>query len=262
MDGGKAFAGRCAGGALCLLALAGSFGRADDYAFSNFLAQAAWAEQRADLPAALAMLDRSARLESTNATSLCVLARRYCDLIYLTNSVAVQRDLVDRALACSSQAVQADSKNATAHACLAVCYARGCAFAGLKTQLIYSRRFKQEAEQALALDPKADIAYYLLGRWNYEIARVGLLSRAYVKVVYGGLPRASNQDAIANFQKAIELAPDRIIHHAGLAMALEAAGERQLAIAELKKCRVLKPSGPEDEEAQRDAVKRLAALDL
>ncbi len=240
--------------------LCGRSSPAGDYAFSNSLAQAALAEPRADLPATLKILDRSAQLEATNVMSLCVLARRYCDLVSRPNSVAIRKELVARALACSLQAVKADSNNATAHACVAVCYAKACAFVSLKTQLDYSRRFKLEAERTIALDPKQDIAYYLLGRWNYEIANVGRWSRAYVKLVYGGLPNASIQDAMADFQQAVELAPNRIIHHAGLAMAYEAAGERQRAIAELKQCRALKPFGPEDQDAQREAVKKLAAL--
>ena len=92
-------------------------------------------------------------------------------------------------------------------------------------------------------------------------SNIGLVSRAFVRVVYGGLPEASNAEAIANFKKAIALAPDRIIHHAGLAMAYEATGDRQSEIAELKKCRDLKPTGLEDEDAQRDAIKKLAALE-
>lgn len=259
MDGENRYEWKWVGLTLWLL-LASSPGWADNYSFSNSLAQAALAEQRADLPAALKSLDRAAQWEATNAMSLCVLARRYCDLAALTNSVAVRKELVARALACSLQAVKADGSNATAHACVAVCYAKGCAFASLKTQLDYSRRFKLEAERTIALDPKQDIAYYLLGRWNYEIAHVGPWSRAYVKVVYGGLPSASIRDAIADFQKAVELAPNRIIHHAGLALAYEAAGETPQAIAELKKCRALNPSDPEDRDAQRESVKKLAAL--
>ena len=104
------------------------------------------------------------------------------------------------------------------------------------------------------------MAYYLLGRWNYGVANVGVLSRALVKVIYGGLPKASNEEAIANFKKAIKLAPERVLYHAGLAMVYETIGEKELEILELKKCRTLKPSGLEDEEAQRDAIKKLATL--
>lgn len=234
---------------------------ADGHAFSNLLARATVAESHGDISGAVKIYAGAQREESNNAANLCVLARHYCDLTYLTNSVVFQRDVIGRALDCSLQAVKAGPDNATAHASVAVCYARSCAFADIKTQLAYSRLFKQEAEKAIALDPKQDIAYYLLGRWNYEIAHVGFLARAYVRVVYGGLPNASYQDAIANFKKAIELAPDRIIHHAGLAMAYEATGERNLEIAELKECRDLKPSGVEDKDVQRDAIRKLAVLD-
>lgn len=242
-----------------LLFFCGS-GRAGDYAFSNSLAQAALAEKHGDLPAALKIYGKAEQAECSNSASLCMLARKYCDLMYLTNSTVVQKDLAERALACSFEAVKADATNATAHACVAVCYAKNSEFVDIKTELNYSRLLKLEAEKTIALDPRQDIGYYLLGRWNYGVANVGLLSRAFVKVVYGGLPKASNEEAIANFKKAIQLAPNRTIHHAGLAIVYEATGERKLEIAELKKCRDLKPAGLEDQDAQRDAMKRLAAL--
>jgi tetratricopeptide (TPR) repeat protein len=214
---------------------------------------------RADFPVALQTCAKAERANWNNATELCGLARRYCELTYLTKASAVQKDLVARALECSLRAASLDSNNATAQACVAVSYAKSCEFADIRTKLDYSRNFKRAAERAIALDPRQDIAYYLLGRWHYGVANVGLWSRAYLKLVYGGLPQASNAEAIANIRKAIALAPDRIIYHAGLAMIYRTTGERQLALAELEKCRVLKPQDLEDEEAQRDAVRQLAA---
>jgi len=243
----------------CVLLLAGGV-RAEDVSFTNSLARAALAEQRGDVSAALEIYAGAERLAAANSAALCVLTRRYCDLMYLTNAATIQKELVERAQACALQAVAADGKNATAHACLAICYAKSCAFAGLKDELAYTRLFKLEAEKTLALDPRQDIACYLLGRWNYGLANVGLLSRAFVKVVYGGLPKASNEDAIKYFQQAIGLAPNRIIHHAGLAMVYEATGETKLEIAELEKCQVLKPGDHEDADAQQDAEKKLAVL--
>lgn len=226
---------------------------------TNSLEQADLAVKRDDLQEALGIYDTAQRA-CTNAADLCVLSRRYCDLTYLTNSIAVQKDLLARATACAQQAVEDDPTNATAHASLAVCYAKSCNLADIKTELAYSKLFKEEADKAIALDPNQDIAYYLLGRWNYGIANVGLFSRAYVKMIYGGLPKASFQDAIYNFKKAVALAPNHILNHAGLAMAYEAVGDKKLEIAELEKCCALKPQGPEDIEAMRDAQKKLAAL--
>jgi len=233
---------------------------AADLSFTNALAQADVAEKRGDISDALKLYNDAQQAGANNAVDLCVLARRYCDLTYLTNSTAAQKDWVADALACSQQAVNADPQNAVAHASLAVCYAKSCLFADVKTELADSRLFKLEAEKAIALDPKQDVAYYLLGRWNYGIASAGFFSRAYVKVVYGGLPKASYQDAVINFKKAVELAPDRILNHAGLALAYEATGEKKLEIAELEKCCALKPLGPEDIEARRDAQNKLALL--
>ena len=244
---------------LALLLLAGHGARADD-SFTNSLAQAAMAEKRGDLQAALQIYEAAQQSQGSNAANLCVLSHRYCDLTWLTNSTDVQKNLVAHALACAQQAVAADLQNATAHACVAVCYAKSCGFADIKMQLADSRLFKLEAEKAIALDPKQDVAYYLLGRWNYGIASVGMISRAYVKVVYGGLPKASYQDAIINFKRAVDLAPYRILNHAGLAMAYEAVGDKKQEIVELKKCCALKPLSPEDADARRDAEEKLAAL--
>lgn len=244
----------------CLLALGSLPVRADGDAFARRLDEAALAWNRGDLPAALQSYLAAEQAGSNDASALCVVVRKYCDLSYLTNSARVQKDLVRRGLACSLRAVALDSNNATAHACVAVCYARSCAFTDLKTELTYSRQFKGEAEKAIALDPRQDIAYYLLGRWNLAIANLGFFSRTLVQAVYGRLPKASNQAAIANFKIAAALAPARIIHHAGLAMSYEAEGEKALAVAEWRKCGELKPADPADRDAQREAMIKLKAL--
>lgn len=242
------------------LLLCGWTARAGDSSFTNALDRADLAEKRGDVSNALKLYQNAELAAGRNAPELCVLSKRYCDLTFLTNSTAVQKDWVTRALACAQEAVKEAPQNALAHASLAVCYAKSCTFADVKTELADSRVFKQEAEKAIALDPKQDVAYYLLGRWNYGIAGAGFFARAYVKMIYGGLPRASFQDAVANFKKAIALAPNRILNHEGLAMAYEATGEKKLEIAELEKCCALKPLGPEDVDARRDAENKLASL--
>jgi hypothetical protein len=247
-----------AASSLLLLLFFGHAALAGDFAQS--LAQADAAKKRGDLQGALAIYDAAQRSQAGNASNLCMLAHCYCDLTYLTNSMAVQKDLVARALACAQLAVKDDPANAIAHASIAVCYAKSCNFVDIKTELAYSSLFKREAEKAIALDPRQDIAYYLLGRWNYGIASAGILARAYVKIVYGGLPQASFQDALLNFKRACALAPNRILNHAGQAMVYEAIGEKKLEREELEKCCALKPLGPEDNEALRDAQKKLAAL--
>lgn len=233
--------------------------RADEV-FSNLLSSADSAERRGDVAKAAAIYDVARHAGTNDAPNLCVLARRYCDLSSLASSAGVQKGLVARALDCAGRAVALEPGNATAHASVAVCYAKSCAFADIKTELAYSKLFKQEAEKAIALNPKEDVAYYLLGRWNYAIANVGFFSRTYVRMIYGGFPKASLADSVLYFKKACELAPNRILYHAGLATAYGALGEKKLQLAELQACCSLKPSDPEDAKARADAEKQLQMM--
>ena len=238
--------------------VSGRFDTARDKSFTNLLARADMTKRGGDLEGTLAIYEQAQHEGAGKAEDLCALARRYCDLTYFTDSKATQKDLIGRARECAQQAVEADPESATAHVSLAVCYAKSCTFAGIKEELADSRLFKEEAEKAIALDPRQDLAYYLLGRWNYGLAGLGRFSRAYVRIVYGGLPKASYQDAVLNFKKAVELAPNHTINHAGLAMAYEAVGEKKLAMAEWEKCCAMTPLDPEDQEARRDAEKKVA----
>ena len=70
-------------------------------------------------------------------------------------------------------------------------------------------------------------------------------------------PTASNEMAIQNFKKAIELAPNRIIHHLQLAHVYEITGQKKLMTDELKACATFAPYDLDDADAQQIAAKVL-----
>ncbi len=233
---------------------------ATGFTFTNLIAQGELAEQKSNVTAALKFYSAADRITFTNCADLCLLARRYCDLMYLASSPETQKNLAERALDCSLRAVKADAKNATAHLCVAVTYAKNFPYTDNATMVNWSKAIKSECEIAIALDPKQDIGYYLLGRWHFGVANMNFFLKALVKVIYGGLPTASNAEAIKYFKQAIELNPDRIIHHFELANVYEATGENKLSRVELEKCRTLKPVDRDDAEAQRNAEQKLSRL--
>jgi tetratricopeptide (TPR) repeat protein len=239
-------------GLLCLLPLAAP---ADD--FTNDLNQAAAAIKAGNTRHALDIYKQAQTAAAGNAAELCVLSRRYSDLMHQTQFIAAQRDLLTHALSCAQDAVKADPKNAHAHTSLAVCYAKECQFADTKNSLIDSRLFKSEAEVAIHFDPKQDVAWYLLGRWNYAIANVGILSRTYVHMVYGKLPMASNAEAIADYNHAIAIAPGHILYHESLAETYKTIGDKKSAQAEWQKCLSLVPLDPDDLQAKQQAARAL-----
>ena len=191
-------------------------------------------------------------------TDYCALAKSYCDRMHTAASAELQQQLAKKALACALRAVQTNPTNATAHLCVAVCYAKNFPYADIRTRVKWSKAIKEECETGIALDPKQDVGYYLLGRWEAGVAGMNRLTQAFVKIIYGGLPPASNAEAIKDFQQAIRLAPHRIIHHFELAKVYVTTGQRPLARAQLVICSTLKPLDQDDADAQADALKLLA----
>jgi tetratricopeptide (TPR) repeat protein len=234
-------------------------GRAGELTFTNYLAQGELAEQRGDVAGALKFYTAADTLSITNCAELCLLTRRYCDLMHLaTNRQDTQKILAERALAAAQRAVMTDSNSATAHLCVAVGYVKNFPYADNATRVKWSKAIKSACETAIALDPKQDVSYYLLGRWHVGVADMNIFVKGIVKIVYGGLPKASRAEAIGYFQKAIALAPDRIIHHLELAKVYAETGQEKLARAELETCRNLQPRDRDDTEAKQEALALLA----
>ncbi len=119
---------------------------------------------------------------------------------------------------------------------------------------------KEYAERALKLDPTDSYAWHVLGAWNYELAQMGPLSRAFVKMVYGGMPPASNEEAERLFRKAMELAPERVSHHAELGRTLAVLGRKDEARLELNKALSLPSREKDDPESKKRAMETLAHL--
>jgi thioredoxin-like negative regulator of GroEL len=71
------------------------------------------------------------------------------------------------------------------------------------------------------------------------------------------LPHASNELALENFQQAVALAPNRVIHHLELAKTYHVTGQNDAALAELKKCAALVPTDQDDTDAQQWAAEIL-----
>jgi tetratricopeptide (TPR) repeat protein len=225
--------------------------------FQDLLDRSAAAAQRGDLDRAIELDSAAEKIAATNSSQLCVLTKHYCDLMYSTESAAAKKSLAQHALACARQAEEVDHKNPAAHLCVAVSLVKNFPNASNQTKVNWSRDIKKECETALELNPSEDIAYYLLARWNYAVANRSFIVKTLVKVAYGGLPSASNMEAVKDLNKAIALAPNRIIHHAELAKVYETLGEHSMARVELEKCRSLKPIDRDDTEAQQEAGRQL-----
>jgi len=213
---------------------------------------------KGELRAALADFDQADKIEPNDAGILLRISQQCSDLIEQTKNQTEAQNFAQRSLDAAQRAVKLAPENAKAHLALAIAYGRMTDFTSNKTKLEYSRIIKAEAERAIALDPREDFAYHVLGRWHYGVATLNPMLKMMARMVYGGMPDASLDEAARNLKKAAEITPQRIMHHFELARVYVALGKRDLAKKEWQTILALKPEDSEDEQDQRAARVELA----
>src|SRR6185295_5826111 len=117
------------------------------------------------------------------------------------------------------RAVAADSMGANGHFALALAVGRASLTMGKKERIRRARIIRDEALKTIALDPRHDGAYHILGRWNAEIMRLSGLSRFFAKSLLGAgiFGKASWEGAVSNMERAVALDPGRLYHRLELA---------------------------------------------
>jgi hypothetical protein len=191
-------------------------------------------DQQLDNQHALDAYLAAEKLAPPNADLMRRIAKEYAELMADTDSVDEKRELGEKAIGYANRAVALAPQNAMSHLAMAVCYGRMAPLLDNRTKIAYSRLVKEHADQALALDPNNDLTYNILGSWNYELAGLNPLLRALAGMIYGQLPDASYEDSVKDFEKAIQLNPNRLANHIGLGRALAALGDTAEAKKEIE----------------------------
>jgi tetratricopeptide (TPR) repeat protein len=125
---------------------------------------------------------------------------------------AVTEQHYQEALKLAEAALTVDDSDPHAHLAKAVAEGRIALDAGTKERVQRSRKVKEHADRALELDSTLAAAYHVRGRWNREVSDLNFIERTIVKTVYGGLPEASFEQAVRDFQQAIALENVRFHH--------------------------------------------------
>lgn len=216
-------------------------------------------EKQGRTRAALADFRAAEELDAKNVGVLLRLSKAYSDLVDVTKPPEAAEQLAHKALDYAQRALDLDSKIAKAHLSRAIAYGKLTDFVGNKTKLEYSKIIKEETAKSIELDPTDDFAWYVLGRWHAGVANVSGVLRVLAKVVYGGMPAASNEEAAKCLKKATELAPQRIMHHAELARLYKTMGKADLAAKEWQAILAL-PTTDSDDEKEKTAAREALGL--
>jgi tetratricopeptide (TPR) repeat protein len=206
---------------------------------------------------AIEALKQAEKINPSNPNLLIKLSQDYSDKIDNSKDRSQKLAFAKLCLEYAKKAVHEAPENADAHVCLSIAYGKMTDFTDNKTKMEYSKIVKSEAEKAVELNPQCDLALLILARWNFEMATLNPILKAIAQTLYGQLPPASKDLAVEYFQKAIAAAPEKIIHHAEFAQALESMGKTKEAKTEWLKVKQLKPTDAEDRRYVAEADRRL-----
>jgi len=232
---------------------------AEDARVATLIQQGDQADARHDAQAALGALRQAEDLDARNFGVLLRISKQYTDLIDRAKGKDEAHTLADKALDYGRRAVALDDQNAKAHLNLAICYGKLTDFVSNKTKMEYARLIHDEAQRSIDLDARDDYAWHVLGRWHAGVANLNGVLKTLAGLVYGGLPPASNEDAVRCLKKATELAPQRMMHHAELAKAYAAASQPDRAAQEWQNVLGIRPADSQDEQYQKEAKVALDA---
>lgn len=163
------------------------------------------------------------------------------------------RGLAERALH-----LAADDKEANLSMAMALQQLAG--LAGAKEKAACIRDVKTYTDKALLIDSSYAAAWRVLGAWNYQVSTLGFAERAATKLLFGSLPAASLDQAIAAFRRSHQLDPTSIASLYALAKACHANGQDLEALAALKQAVRLRPIHADDRALQARCREMTASL--
>lgn len=163
------------------------------------------------------------------------------------------------AFADAEAAISADSMSARAYLAGAIAAGRVGLLAGTREKVELSRTVKEYVDRAIALNPDLPAPYHVRARWHYEVASLGFFSRTVVRAVYGGLPDASYEAAVEDFERSIAL-DDRVVDRLELGRTYLAMDQEEKARAEFEKALALPNKDPDDPQYKEEARSLLDEL--
>lgn len=208
---------------------------------------------------ALAAYQEAVKKSPNDAAILVKVAKQYGDMM-TTLAGAARKEAAAKSLEYSRKAVAVNPKFSDSHLALAISLGKSTEFMGARQKIEASREMKTAADTALRLNRKSDYAHHLLGRWHQEMASIGGGTRALAKLIYGGVPKGSYDEALAFFDTARKLQPKRLIHQIEYGRTLAMMDRDAEAKTELKKGLNMPNRDADDAEAKERGRKALRGL--
>ena len=244
----------------CVVALLMPFGVGFSQSFDELLTQGDLCDKEFRPAEALKFYLPAEKQEPENVDVLLRIARQYRHLFADTDGHDDKIKLGATGLEYAERAVSLDPKDPETYLSVAISHVKMVPMLDSKEKMEASRQIKVFVDKAIALDPEKDLAWHILGCWHQRLAGVGMMKRTLAVLVYGGLPSATNEEAVKCFEKAIKLKSDRLIHYIELGRTYAQMGKVAEAQMFIKKGLAMPNLGKDDPDAKVRGRETLAAL--
>lgn len=166
--------------------------------------------------AALASYERALAAEPDNFEALWKASRSALDLAsgpLPSNDRRTQ--LFQAGERYARRATQLDPASAEGHFALARALGRSSQALGTRAKIRAATEIRNRALECVRIDPRHSGCHHVLGVWNAEVMRLSSFERVVARSLLGGpaLGAASWPEAQRYLERAVVLAPERIVHH-------------------------------------------------
>jgi tetratricopeptide (TPR) repeat protein len=217
-------------------------------------------DKKLEAAEALDLYLQAEKLQPENVDVLVGIARQYRHLMADTADKAEKQRLCELALVYGEKAAAAGPNDSEAQLSVAITCGKMLKLKSAREQVGVSRRIKESVDRAIKLNPRNDLAWYILGRWHQGYADLSTVRRAMGEMLFGKLPESTNQDAAKCFEKAMEANPKRLMHSIELGITYAKLGKEEEARRLIEKGLAMPSIDKDDPEAKargREALKSL-----
>lgn len=200
------------------------------------------------------------KLEPKDPDLLVRIARQYRYLMTDASDTKEKLRLGHLALDYSERAAACGPKDCDAQLATAITLGKMLPYLSKKEQVSASPRIKDSVDKALAIDPRNDNAWHILGRWNRVLAEISGAKRFVAGLIYGELPKGSYEEAERAMKKAIALNPHRLMHYIELGRIYAQMGRTDEARELINKGLGMPDAEKDDPETKQRARETLAKL--
>jgi hypothetical protein len=207
-------------------------------------------------------LDKYKEVLATDASNLQALVRSselYCGIGGRQKDKNAKADSYAKAKEYADKAISIDSNSADANYVRAVVAGKLTEVETDNKKLVADvKEIKTFADKALSINPNHGKANYVLGKWNFQMVTLSWTKKAAIKVLFGGMPEATIENATNYMEKCRKLEPYFVLNFLDLAKAYKYDNKPAKAIEVLNQL-VKLPTRSADDMALKEEGKTLLA---